>query len=161
MLLNTLLNDDVATERVAGSSVLIIRQSYAMAIVRLVNGLVDPLQQGIYARPISAIAAQIGLPIWLVELRHSATHEDLPSVEVLREATNQASYSMRSLIFFSDRPIVSRLAIPQLLESNDLIFPTIRFAPSASTAPRTSAKGIQIFTQTIGARRVTEDSTQV
>ena len=62
------------------------RQAYATAIIRMVNGLVDPLQSGAYARSIAAIAAQLGLPSWLVELRHAATHEDLPSLEVLSEA---------------------------------------------------------------------------
>ncbi|KAH8992057.1 Las1-domain-containing protein [Lactarius akahatsu] len=71
------------------SSSLSLRQSYATAIIRLVNGLVDPLQLGTYARSISSIAAQIGLPAWLVELRHAATHEDLPSLELLRDGVKE------------------------------------------------------------------------
>lgn len=66
-----------------------LRQTYATAIIRMVNGLVDPLQSGAYARSIAAIAAQLGLPSWLVELRHAATHEDLPSLELLREASRE------------------------------------------------------------------------
>ena len=65
--------------------------SYASAIIRLVNGLVDPLQLGAYARSIHSIAQQLGLPPWLVELRHAATHEDLPSLEVLRDAAREVS----------------------------------------------------------------------
>lgn len=68
-----------------------VRQSYATAIVRLVNGLVDPLQLGSYARSIASIAAQIGLPQWLVELRHAATHEDLPSLELLRAGSKEVN----------------------------------------------------------------------
>lgn len=68
-----------------------LRQSYATALIRLVNGLVDPLQSGTYARPILSIAAQIGLPAWLVELRHAATHEDLPSLELLRDGAKEVS----------------------------------------------------------------------
>lgn len=71
-------------------SALAVRHAYAAAVIRLVNGLVDPLQAGAYARPITAIAQQLGLPAWLVELRHAATHEDLPSLELLREAARQA-----------------------------------------------------------------------
>lgn len=71
------------------SSSLSLRQSYATSIIRLVNGLVDPLQLGTYARSISSIAAQIGLPAWLVELRHAATHEDLPSLELLRDGAKE------------------------------------------------------------------------
>lgn len=68
---------------------LCLRQAYAAAIIRMVNGLVDPLQSGAYARSIAAIATQLGLPSWLVELRHAATHEDLPSLELLREACRE------------------------------------------------------------------------
>ncbi|TEB39071.1 Las1-domain-containing protein [Coprinellus micaceus] len=67
-----------------------LRQSYATAIIRLVNGLVDPLQLGAYARSIASIAKQLGLPLWLVELRHAATHEELPSLSLLREAARQS-----------------------------------------------------------------------
>lgn len=71
-------------------SSLSLRQSYATAIIRLVNGLVDPLQVGTYARSIASIAKQLGLPPWLVELRHAATHEELPSLSLLREAARQS-----------------------------------------------------------------------
>ncbi|KAG8874223.1 rRNA-processing protein las1 [Serendipita sp. 405] len=67
-----------------------IRQGYALAIIRFVNGLVDPLQTSKYARSIAMISSQIGLPLSLVELRHAATHEDLPSVEALREGAKLA-----------------------------------------------------------------------
>jgi hypothetical protein len=76
---------------VGPSSSLSLRQSYATALIRLVNGLVDPLQSGTYARSILSIAAQIGLPAWLVELRHAATHEDLPSLELLRDGAKEVS----------------------------------------------------------------------
>jgi ribosomal biogenesis protein LAS1 len=71
-----------------------LRQSYATAIIRMVNGLVDPLQIGAYARSIASIAIQLGLPLWLVELRHAATHEDLPSLELLRDAARDVSLNI-------------------------------------------------------------------
>ncbi|KAF7306587.1 hypothetical protein MIND_00450000 [Mycena indigotica] len=71
-------------------SYLSLRHSYAAALIRLVNGLVDPLQRGLYARSIASIATQLGLPAWLVELRHAATHEDLPSLELLRQAARES-----------------------------------------------------------------------
>lgn len=74
---------------ILSSNHLSLRHSYAAAIIRFVNGLVDPLQLGAYARSIASIAAQLGLPPWLVELRHAATHEDLPSLQLLREAARQ------------------------------------------------------------------------
>lgn len=61
-----------------------------MALIRFVNGLVDPAQMGPFARSIAGIAAQIGLPLWFVELRHAATHEDLPGLDVLRDAARKA-----------------------------------------------------------------------
>lgn len=71
---------------------ILLRQSYATAILRLVNGLVDPLQVSTYARSITSIAQQLGIPSWLVELRHAATHEDLPSLDLLREAARQVRF---------------------------------------------------------------------
>ena len=100
MILSVTLSDPAFSEQ-GGSTIstIVLRQSYALAIIRLVNGLVDPLQQGAYARPISSIAAQIGLPSWLVELRHAATHEDLPSLHLLREAATQVEYFGRSIFY--------------------------------------------------------------
>lgn len=82
-------DEDENEQRSSSSSRLSLRQGYANALLRMVNGLVDPLQLGAYARSIASIAAQLGLPLWLVELRHAATHEDLPSLEVLREGARQ------------------------------------------------------------------------
>jgi ribosomal biogenesis protein LAS1 len=86
---------DISFETTQNCSRLSLRQNYAVAIIRMVNGLVDPLQAGAYARSIASIAAQLGLPSWLVELRHAATHEDLPSLEMLREAAREVSCSMK------------------------------------------------------------------
>ena len=86
-LLCVILQD--ANSGASSSSYLSLRMSYASAVIRLVNGLVDPLQLGAYARSIHSIAQQLGLPAWLVELRHAATHEDLPSLELLRDAARE------------------------------------------------------------------------
>ncbi|KAF7982009.1 hypothetical protein HWV62_30244 [Athelia sp. TMB] len=86
-LLAVILQDNLSQSSTSG---LALRQSYATALIRLVNGLVDPLQSGAYARSIASIAAQLGLPPWLVELRHAATHEDLPSLELLRDAARES-----------------------------------------------------------------------
>lgn len=63
-----------------------LRLQYSMAIVRAVNGLVDPNQQGYFASSVLGIAERVGIPGWIVELRHDATHNQLPSIEVLRVA---------------------------------------------------------------------------
>ncbi|OBZ79225.1 Protein LAS1 [Grifola frondosa] len=117
-LLTVVLQDGSAQ---ASSSHLSIRMSYAAAIIRLVNGLVDPLQLGAYARSIASIATQLGLPPWLVELRHAATHEELPSIEVLREAARE---SMRWLL--------NNYFLPTLNPSNP---PSARLKPLRPIAP--------------------------
>ncbi|EUC67296.1 Las1-domain protein [Rhizoctonia solani AG-3 Rhs1AP] len=94
-------------------------QVYALALIRFVNGLVDPLQQGVFAKPIYSLAAQIRLPSWIVELRHRSTHEDLPSIEVLREATNQSMQWLLNRYFLptlspSNSTDLERIDIPPL-----------------------------------------------
>lgn len=103
-ILAAILQDSPALRR--SVSAISLRHSYAAAIIRLVNGLVDPLQLGAYARSISSIAAQLGLPSWFVELRHASTHEDLPSLELLRQAAQQVSRQadMQSAFVLSHRP---------------------------------------------------------
>ena len=66
------------------------RALYAMALTRFVNSVVDSFQTGAFAQSIGAIAERIGLPQWLVQVRHSATHEDLPSKSVCRTACERA-----------------------------------------------------------------------
>lgn len=58
--------------------------SLAMALVRFVNGMSDMNQRGLFARSVQSIAEEIGLPDWLVDLRHEATHATLPSHDVLQ-----------------------------------------------------------------------------
>ena len=68
-----------------------IRLAYAMAVVRLVNGVVEPEQRAIgIAASVSDIAARCGLPRWFVDIRHDATHTSLPSLSNLRIAADTA-----------------------------------------------------------------------
>ena len=97
----------------AHRSQLALRQSYSTAIIRLVNGLVDPLQFGAYARSIASIANQLGLPSWLVELRHASTHEDLPSLELLREAAREVRSSLALAHLFAH----FEFSVPELASS--------------------------------------------
>jgi hypothetical protein len=69
---------------------------YSMALSRMVNGLVEPLQTGMYAVSIQQLARQIGLPEELVELRHQASHKDLPSITLLRNAAEDALEWLRT-----------------------------------------------------------------
>lgn len=66
-----------------------LRMAYATAIMRGVNGLADVLQQNrAYAASVASLCEQIGLPGWLVDIRHEAAHNDLPTLPVLRLATS-------------------------------------------------------------------------
>ncbi|KIY46766.1 Las1-domain-containing protein, partial [Fistulina hepatica ATCC 64428] len=120
-LLSVILHDTVEKRGGYHQMALPLRQSYATAIIRLVNGLVDPLQSGAYARPIASIAAQLGLPSYLVELRHAATHEDLPSLEILREAATQ------SLTW-----LLHNYLIPTIAPASS---PSVEIAPLTSVTP--------------------------
>ena len=84
MLLAAVIQDECIS-----SSAQSIRQDYSAALIRTVNGVVDPLQVGFYARSIASIASQVGLPAWLVELRHAGTHEELPPLQLLRDGASE------------------------------------------------------------------------
>lgn len=79
-----------ALEQMGGGAELGIRVNYSMALIRFVNSIVDSYQTGGFAQSIAVIAQRIGLPLWFVELRHAATHEELPSLAVCREAAHYA-----------------------------------------------------------------------
>ena len=66
------------------------RLTLSMALVRLVNGVSGALQKGVYAQSVASLAESVGLPRILVDLRHEATHNALPSVNTLSIAADQA-----------------------------------------------------------------------
>ncbi len=65
-----------------------LRLLYSIIIIRAVNGIVEPNQTTYFAQSILTIAERLGLPGWIVELRHDATHKQLPSLSVLRAASD-------------------------------------------------------------------------
>eukprot|EP01051_Picozoa_sp_SAG22_P022030 SAG22_NODE_5112_length_1083_cov_1.786585_1_plen_258_part_01 len=67
-----------------------LRMLYSMAMVRMVNGVCDASQKGKSAMSVMSIARRHGLPPALVDLRHAATHGDLPSLSALRVAAAAA-----------------------------------------------------------------------
>lgn len=68
----------------------ILQLSYTMALIRFVNGLLDPFQQSNFAIPLHQLAKNLNLPSFFVELRHMGTHELLPNLNILRIASKQA-----------------------------------------------------------------------
>ncbi|TKY87763.1 hypothetical protein EX895_003344 [Sporisorium graminicola] len=79
-----------ALEQMGGGAELGVRLNYSLALTRFVNSVVDSHQTGGFAQSIAAIATRIGLPLWFVEIRHAATHEELPSIGVCRQAVGSA-----------------------------------------------------------------------
>lgn len=70
-----------------------LRLMYSMVFIRFVNGYVDAFQSSKSAKSIAYLAVEkVGMPIWFVELRHTATHDYLPSLSILRSATNEVLY---------------------------------------------------------------------
>lgn len=73
-----------------------LRLAIGMAIVRFVNGVLDTEQHGAVPEPMSRLAHKIALPQVFVDLRHDATHSQLPSLAMLVAASFQAVDWLRS-----------------------------------------------------------------
>ncbi|KAJ3138344.1 rRNA-processing protein las1 [Geranomyces variabilis] len=67
-----------------------LRLLYTMTFIRFVNGVVDANQRGMYASSVANLAEQLGLPGWFVDLRHAGTHDQLPTLPLLRSGCTQA-----------------------------------------------------------------------
>lgn len=83
-----LKEDDLISERRLASE-------YCMAILRLVNGVVDQDRNKRGKKDkkelsINEAANEIGLPRMLIDIRHEASHRDIPSLQLLREASVKA-----------------------------------------------------------------------
>lgn len=83
---SALLVEGILAEK-SRASHMAVRSACSMALVRFVNSVADSFQTGMYAQSIGAIAERVDLPQWLVQVRHAATHEELPSLQVCRAAT--------------------------------------------------------------------------
>ena len=73
-----------------------LRLMYSMSILRFVNGIVDSGQQAKFATPVSLLAEKAALPSSLVDIRHAATHNQLPSLPNLKHASQQALEWLRT-----------------------------------------------------------------
>lgn len=84
------------------------RLLYAMALTRVVNGLVAPFQQAQRAKSVAMVCQTLGLPPNLVELRHEAAHAEIPSLAALRPVAIAClhwlyeRYWLRQQQFFED-----------------------------------------------------------
>lgn len=69
------------------------RLALAMAIVRLVNGSTDRIQprsENATARSVHSLAKALKMPPMLVEIRHQSSHNALPRLDALIEASREA-----------------------------------------------------------------------
>ena len=60
-------------------------------------------QKGKFARSVAAVAAELGLPRLLVDVRHEATHNDLPGLPLLRVAAELATAWLREHYWAAQR----------------------------------------------------------
>ncbi|KAI0422180.1 Las1-like-domain-containing protein [Xylaria grammica] len=90
LLVAAVLSDLHESRTKANSSSYAIRAAYSAAFSRFVTGLLDGQQDKLRKMSMYSIAKTIGLPATFVELRHQATHEQLPSLSKLRSAANDA-----------------------------------------------------------------------
>ncbi|KAK4127834.1 Las1-domain-containing protein [Parathielavia appendiculata] len=67
-----------------------VRAAYSAAFSRFVTGLLDSHQDKQRKMSMYDVAKSVGLPATFVELRHQATHEQLPSLTRLRSAARKA-----------------------------------------------------------------------
>ena len=89
-----------------------VRLAYSMALVRLVNGMADSGQRGVYAQSVLDCARRLGLPRSLVDLRHESTHGALPSLPMLRAASRDALEWLRGAYWERQRlHLEARLAL--------------------------------------------------
>ena len=68
----------------------VMQLALSAAILRMVNELVDPVQRGQYALPVTRLAENLGIPRVLVDIRHESTHDSLPTLPTLELAMRMA-----------------------------------------------------------------------
>lgn len=88
LLVDAILHHDIST-----NSIFSIRAVYSAAFSRFVTGFCDigrHRERTLEPSSMLEIAKQIDMPLEFVALRHEATHEELPGIQRLVSATNQA-----------------------------------------------------------------------
>ncbi|KAL2167726.1 hypothetical protein VTG60DRAFT_902 [Thermothelomyces hinnuleus] len=83
-------SDDGLARAARASRAYAVRAAYSAAFSRFVTGLLDSHQDRQRKMSMYDVAKSVGLPATFVELRHQATHEQLPSLARLRAAADKA-----------------------------------------------------------------------
>ncbi|KAI3414642.1 uncharacterized protein J3R85_016058 [Psidium guajava] len=73
----------------------ILAMLYCMAIMRLVNGVVEKTRKKT-AVSIAEAASAIGIPRMLIDIRHEGSHRELPALPLVRDASLQALSWLKS-----------------------------------------------------------------
>ncbi|KAK9842959.1 hypothetical protein WJX74_004892 [Apatococcus lobatus] len=68
----------------------VLQMQYSMTFIRLVNGVADSAQKGKVASSVANLAGYAGIPGSLIDIRHEASHNELPALPLLRTAARQA-----------------------------------------------------------------------
>ncbi|ELU17594.1 hypothetical protein CAPTEDRAFT_226006 [Capitella teleta] len=68
----------------------VLRLNHAMALVRFINLITEKNQNKMFAKPVHHLAEELGVPEWIVDLRHEATHGNMPTLAIMRTATDFA-----------------------------------------------------------------------
>ncbi|ORZ33426.1 Las1-like-domain-containing protein [Catenaria anguillulae PL171] len=122
-----------------------LKSLYSLAIIRFINGVVDPEQKRANARSVLVIAKELDLDPWLVELRHQATHDpQLPSLPTLRKAASIAVkwlqdhyWDVQGNVLEAD---IRDLLAEQLTAYKKARKEMLRSAPSSASAMRDAAQ---------------------
>ena len=128
--------------------------TYAMALTRLVNGVVDPLQQKAHAASVHQLALEQGLPASLVDVRHECTHNRLPSLPTLRLGAEQALLWLHERYWLPQLAALRAPAAAAAAAPANVLAPveTVPLAPGgpgratsgeAQAAPREDAQGVE------------------
>ncbi|XP_021734246.1 uncharacterized protein LOC110700988 isoform X2 [Chenopodium quinoa] len=87
----------------------ILAMLYTMAIMRLVNGVIEKTR----SKPDMSIAdgaVEIGMPRMLVDVRHEGSHRELPSLRILRLASTKALNWLKSFYWDSQKNAIPYLS---------------------------------------------------
>lgn len=97
---NSFVDVNVASSALVSSPTLYqLRNTYSTILLRSVNGLADTYrhQKKSATLSVSHCCALAGLPLWLVDIRHDASHNELPSLNICRLG------AIESLVFWKGR----------------------------------------------------------
>ncbi|KAJ3360202.1 Ribosomal biogenesis protein las1l [Allomyces javanicus] len=84
-----------------------LRALYSLAVIRFINGNVDSSQRRHYAQSVSTLANELSIPLWLVDLRHQATHDTLPALVVLMQARETILAWLRDHYWLRQRNVLA------------------------------------------------------